>query len=253
MLRLLSYNIRYGGVGRETAIASVIRACSPHIVILQEATRPRVVEQLAALTGLSVWGARRARSLAYLSRLPIARSEWRRPFWSRHAYLELTPADVDVHIVGVHLSAVHAAWTERRRTLELRALLGAIRAHAGRFHVLAGDFNTLAPGELLDPLKLPPRLRSLLWLSGGTIRWQTIHTILKADYVDGWKRAHPDALGVPTFPTWAPHLRLDYVFLPSSFADRLRQCEVVTAPPEVRSASDHFPLFAELDTQRPSG
>jgi len=40
--------------------------------------------------------------------------------------------------------------------------------------VLAGDFNTLAPGEDLDLKRLPPRLRPFVWLSGGRIRWRTI-------------------------------------------------------------------------------
>ena len=46
-LRLLSYNIRHGGVGRVEAIAAVIRDCAPDVVVLQEATRPDVVRALA--------------------------------------------------------------------------------------------------------------------------------------------------------------------------------------------------------------
>ena len=32
-LRVLSYNIRYGGTGREAQIASVIRTCEPDVVV----------------------------------------------------------------------------------------------------------------------------------------------------------------------------------------------------------------------------
>ena len=64
----------------------------------------------------------------------------------------------------MHLSAVHAAWTEHRRVFELRALLKAIARHQPGPHALVGDFNTLAPGELLDIRKLPARLRALVWL-----------------------------------------------------------------------------------------
>ena len=42
-LRLLSYNIRYGGRGRVNSLADVIRAASPEVVLLQEATDPRVI------------------------------------------------------------------------------------------------------------------------------------------------------------------------------------------------------------------
>jgi len=40
----------------------------------------------------------------------------------------------------------------------------AIAAHQHGFHVLAGDFNTLAPGEQLEVGRLPRRLRPFVWL-----------------------------------------------------------------------------------------
>lgn len=243
-LRLLSYNIRHGGVGRVDAIAAVIRACSPDVVVLQEATRPDVVKALAAEAGFAEHGSHRGQSLGYLSRVPIARAVWRRPLLSRHAFLELAPRDRDVHIVGVHLSAVHAAWTERRRLIELASLLRTVRARQHGFHVLAGDFNTLAPGERLDVQRLPVRLRPLVWLSGGSIRWKTVAAVLAAGYADVWRRLHADDTGW-TFPTWDPHLRLDYVFAPGADADRVTRCEVVTTA-GVATASDHLPLLAEL-------
>jgi hypothetical protein len=41
-------------------------------------------------------------------------------------------------------------------------------------------------------------------------------------------------------------VRLDFVFVPGSFANRLRRCEVAKASGDAE-ASDHFPLVAELD------
>jgi exodeoxyribonuclease-3 len=146
----------------------------------------------------------------------------------------------------VHLSAVHSAWTERRRVRELTALLAAIERHQSGFHVLAGDFNTLAPGEELDIRRLPWRLRGVVWLSGRKIRWQTIQLMLEARYVDGYRLLHPTGQGF-TFPTWDPHVRLDYVFLPSPAAGRLKECRVVSGSPRLVEASDHFPLLAELE------
>jgi endonuclease/exonuclease/phosphatase family metal-dependent hydrolase len=51
--RILSYNIRRGGAGREGAIAAVIRTVSPDIVVFEEATRPDVVECVARETGMA--------------------------------------------------------------------------------------------------------------------------------------------------------------------------------------------------------
>jgi len=243
-LRLLSYNIRYGGRGREAELARVIRAVAPDLVVIQEGSRPAVIERLARETGLAHWGSRRGESLAFMSREPVAHAEWHRPRVSRHAFLEIVPAGDRWRVFGVHLSAVHAAWTERRRWYELRALLVAIQQHQHGPHALVGDFNTLAPGELLDVRKLPARLRALVWLSGGRIRWRTIQAVLDAGYADAYRHLQPDLVG-STFPTWDPHVRLDYLFVPQAHVERVSRCQVITDDP-ARGASDHLPLLAEL-------
>jgi exodeoxyribonuclease-3 len=245
-LRLVSYNIRYGGVGREDALAETIRQCAPDIALLQEATRPDVVERLAAATGMSTWGAWAGHSVAFLSRLPIEHHEWHRPPWSRRSFLELVPAGLGVRIFGVHLSAVHSNWTERRRVRELRSILEGIGQHQHGFHVVAGDFNTLAPGEELDDRRLPYRLRAVLWLTGRRIRWQTIQIMLDAQYADAYRTLHPGDAG-HTFPTWDPHVRLDYLFLPGGSVDRLQGCDVVRPGNGTAPASDHYPLLALID------
>jgi exodeoxyribonuclease-3 len=242
-LRLVTYNIRHGGTGREAEMIAVLRACDPDVVILQEATKPAVVERLAQGTGMQTFGSRPRQSLGFLSRVPIAHYEWHRPRMSRHAFLEIVPEGDRVRFFGVHLSAVHAAWTEHRRVRELRALLKSIERHQSGFHVLAGDFNTLAPGELLDIRQLPQRLRALVWLSGGRIRWQTIRIVLDAGYVDVFRALHPEDPGL-SFPTWNPHVRLDYIFVPRNVS-RVSACRMVDHP-DTKAASDHFPLLAEF-------
>ena len=243
--RILSYNIRRGGAGREPAIAAVIRSVAPDIVVLEEATRPDVVERLASETGMEQWSARAGKSLAFLSREPVAFFAARRPAISRHAFLEIVPSTTSWRVFGVHLSAVHAAWTERRRQLELRALLRAVAAHEKGPHVLIGDFNTVAPGDIFDVRRLPGRLRALVWLSGGHIRWRTIATVLSAGYVDSFRQLHPGDVGY-TLPTPDPHVRLDYAFVPGAFAQHVRACEIVKTA-DVAKASDHFPLLLEVD------
>ena len=240
--RLLSYNIRYGGRGCEEHIAAVVSSCQPDLVIFQEATRPEVVDRVAHLCGMAQCGAQPKTSLGFMSRTRVRDHQWHRPRLSRHAFLEIHPADADFTVFGVHLSAVHAAWTERRRAFELGNLLRTIRAHDRGFHLLAGDFNTLAPGDVLDFRKLPARLRALVWLSGGRIRWRTIQIVLNEGYVDAFRRLHPDEQGL-SFPVWDPHVRLDYVFASVGHADRIQECRVVTHQ-AAHLASDHFPLFA---------
>jgi exodeoxyribonuclease III len=246
ILKLLSYNIRYGGTGREDQLAAVIRECEPDLVVLQEATEPYVVERLAQATAMNVWGARPGHSLGFVSRLEISHHEWHPIRGSRRTFLEIVLAGMEVRVFGLHLSAIHSNWTERRRVRELRALLAGIKQHQEGFHVLLGDFNTLAPGELLNTRSLPFRLRPFVWLSGGQIRWETIQMMLDAGYRDGYRIVHPVDKGF-TFPTWDPHIRLDYVFLPEPFADRLKGCQVRNEGPTAATASDHFAILTELE------
>jgi exodeoxyribonuclease-3 len=245
-LKLLSYNIRFGGLGRENLLAEVIRESAADLAVLQEATEPKVVERLARATGMNFWAARPGYSVGFISRIEVSGHEWHPLPRGNRAFLEITLAGTAIRVFGIHLSAVHSNWTERRRVRELRVLLETIKQHQKGFHVLMGDFNTLAPGELFETRLLPLRLRPFVWLSGGSIRWETIQIMLDAGYVDGYRVAHPMEKGF-TFPTWHPQLRLDYIFLPAPFADRIKKCEVRNEGGDVALASDHFPLTADIE------
>jgi endonuclease/exonuclease/phosphatase family metal-dependent hydrolase len=244
-VRLLSYNIRMGGTGREQSLAGVIRACEPDVVVLEEAYVPAVVERLARDCGMQWHGSRAGQSVAFLSRLQPANFTWHEVWFARRSYMELVLAKSKTRIYGVHLSAIHSNLTERRRTRELQFMLENIKAHTNTFHVLTGDFNTLAPGEQLDLSKLPMRLRLVTWLTGGSVRWSTIQILFNKGYSDAYRLFHKDH-GY-TFPTWDPHVRLDYLFVPSNFAKRVTECSVVREVPGVRDASDHMPLLSVID------
>jgi exodeoxyribonuclease-3 len=247
-LRLLSYNIRYGGVGHEDALSTVIRSAAPDIVVLQEATDPRVVARVAEQTGLPHWGSRPGYSTGFLSRHPVAHHAWHRPRKAHHAFLEIVLGDGMPRIFGLHLVAWFSNWSERRRAAELRALLTGIAEHQHGFHVIAGDFNALAPGERLNVERMPRWIQAMVWLSGRDIARSTIQLMLDSGYVDAWRRLHAVGDGY-SFPTWDPHVRLDYLFAPERDAGRLAACEVLREAPSVREASDHFPLLVELRTE----
>ena len=149
---------------------------------------------------------------------------------------------------GLHLSARFSKWDERRRAREIRSLLEGIKRHQDGFHVLVGDFNTLAPGEVVEIKRMPAWIRALIWISGRQLQRETIQFVLDAGYCDGYRMLHPEVKGY-TFPTGDPRVRLDYVFLPCAFKKRLLECEVITEPQQrIRAASDHCPLLAVFAT-----
>jgi exodeoxyribonuclease-3 len=164
--------------------------------------------------------------------------------FGRRSYLEVE-LESGARVFGVHLSAIHSNPTEQRREVELKGILADVAKRPGGFHVLIGDFNTLAPGEKLAVERLPLRLRAVIWLTGRKIRWRTIRLMLDGGYIDGYRIFHQDE-GY-TFPTWDPHVRLDYAFVPTAFASAFRRCDVVRDAPGAREASDHFPLLCEFD------
>ena len=246
IVKLLSYNIRFGGRGREGRLAEVIRAVSPDVVVFQEAIDPDLIAGLAAATNLPFWAARREHSIGYISRLRPSHHEWHYPAGAKHSFLEIVLEGSEARIFGLHLRSMFSKWTERRRVKEIQALLKGIERHQHGFHVLVGDFNTLAPGEILDVRRMPAWIRGLVWLSGRDIQRETIQLMKDSNYVDGYRILHPSDKGY-TFPVWDPHLRLDYVFLPTGFAAQLLRCEVITEPAVASNASDHYPLLAHLE------
>lgn len=245
IFKLLSYNIRFGGKERRKKIAEVINQVQPDLVVFQEASEPEVIKFLSEKCAMKFWAARRKYSLGFISRNEPEKYEWHHPERSKHAFLEIQLPDSEARIFGLHLRARFSKWSERRRHQEIKVLLETIKQHQHGFHALVGDFNTLAPGEVFHLDLMPLWIRALIWASGKDIRRDTIQTILDGGYIDGFRRLYPNEKGY-TFPTWEAHVRLDYIFLPEKFADRLLNFEIIKTP-TAEIASDHFPLLFHLD------
>ena len=163
---------------------------------------------------MAEWRAFRSQSLGFMSRRPVAHASWHRPRLSHHAFIEVVPAGTAVRIFGVHLSAVHRGVD--RAAPRLRAARAAAQHRAitsDGFHVLAGDFNTLAPG---DAARRRPAAAAAA--AAGVAERRTHPLADDSDRArcrlrrrvpreaSGRSRAHaaePD-----------PHVRLDYVFVP---------------------------------------
>jgi exodeoxyribonuclease-3 len=244
MLRVMSYNIRFGGVGRERRIADVIRQVGPDIVMLQEATREAGVREIAEFAGMPYWAARQGHSPAFVSRLSVEHYEWHHCRGMQRPFMEVKLADSDLTLYNIHLRATHSNYTERGRMREVRALLGHLKERERGFHLLVGDFNTLAPGELLSMRKLPMRYRVLAMVLGGRVTYRTIQIMIDSGYIDCYRRLNTDH-GF-TFPARDPHVRLDYYFTPKKYVDRVASCRVVTDIDEPAGATDHLPLMAQV-------
>jgi len=279
LLRVMTYNLYFGGAGRLDAIHAVVAHERPDTITFTEADDQRVVVELAGRLGMEhVWAKGSGdRHIALLSRFPIR--EWRiynRPPLTQ-AVLATKLLISDLHspitLYSLHLLPFLLFPFELQRARALRALLKIIRRAPPGPHLILGDVNAIAPGDRVLQHKNPARMRRVMALQANLIfRW-AIPVLLRAGYVDCYRATHPhswehperrpagaqakpalslaegDAAEADGFTWWTTNrtTRYDYIFADPWFAARLRACRVADDLAEARSASDHFPVIADFD------
>jgi exodeoxyribonuclease-3 len=251
-MRLLTYNILKGGQGREAHIVEVIQSVAPDVVVVQEVLEVGRFRQIATALGMSPYLAQSQGRLplrvGLLSRLPVVDFRTLRlwPVWP--GCLQATVRLANGHfltVFGLHLAAYYPWFLEWWRTHQVRALLRYVRRAAPGLHLLAGDFNAIAPGDQASLAKAPLWVKAQAWFQLGYIPRWALGPLLDVGYVDCFRKLHPEEDGF-TLPSVRPQVRLDYVLAAPSLNDALRECRVITSAKEVTMASDHLPVLAEF-------
>lgn len=243
-IRLLSYNIRFGGGNRIPLIAAVISALEPDLVVLQEATNPHAVDRLAAEAGFRHVLRRPGWSVAWLGREAPRGHQWHRPVHGR-GFLEVEPGGCDLRVVGLHLPAGLSARGERARLRHVDGMLESLGGGADDRTVLVGDLNSVSRGDEPRVAAMPLWLRLLLHFDGG-IRTDVIDRFAHEGWIDAFRRLHPEQPGF-TLPPAAPQVRLDYLLVPHAVIPSVTACGPVDDVPLVERASDHLPLLSVFD------
>ncbi|GII21613.1 endonuclease/exonuclease/phosphatase family protein [Planosporangium mesophilum] len=258
-LTVMTYNIKNGGRGgRLDAIARIIKEQRPDVLALQELQHHhrhggRLIRLLAEATGARAFLSRSrlgGQPVAVLVSEPatvISARHLRRPF--HHAAGEVTVrTDAGpLTVIGTHLYPFSGA----RRLWEARWL--ASRADSRRMVLLMGDLNSLDPWtDHTERIRaLPAHHRSRHLRSGGEVDTRAVRALADAGFVDLYRRAGttgPDH----TVPTTHGNggefsrMRLDYILGTEPVARLVRSCRVVRGG-DTESASDHYPVVAELD------
>lgn len=255
MPRLLSYNILDGGARRESALLSVLAVQNADMIALVEADDPSVVVKLARELEMDfIHAPGNSKASALLSRFPISQT-------INHALLHQTLSkslleatvvapDGNEWVIGVlHLHARATEEDESQREGEMEQVLKIFERHraAGRPHLLAGDFNSNAPYQQIDPTRCKPGTREAWQKNGGHIPRRVVSRILHAGYVDSLHALHPDqAQARGTFSTEFPGQRVDYILTSGIEPSRLRAAWITYDPP-ADEASDHFPIGLAWD------
>jgi exodeoxyribonuclease-3 len=248
-VRILTYNLYFGGTGRLEDIYTVLAHANADVVALTEADDPQVVATLAERLELyHLWAEGSGdRHIATLSRFPIL--EWqiyRRPPLTQ-AVLEtkLALPSGTVSIYNAHFLPTLLLPFELRRWQAAGKLLQIVQTRPPGPHVIAGDLNAIAPGDRVLQHNNPARMRRLMALQLNIIFRLAVSRLLKAGYVDCFRHLHPNDDGF----TWMPGnltTRYDYILADPVMAAQLHTCRVIDDIQAICTASDHLPLLAEF-------
>jgi exodeoxyribonuclease III len=229
-VRVMTYNIWDGGLGRLPLIEEVVRAQAPDAVALQEVTDRAAAEGLAARLGMHyVHGDANSQfDVAWLSRRPADRAE-------NHRLPELAKTLLEIRLGDVRLFATHLVHgrnvaADRTRLREIDTI-AEVLARVDGPHVLVGDLNAVHPADGLGEPDEPVAYVSR----------KPVARLLEAGYVDAFRTVHPAERGW-TYTARQPWARLDHVLVSGL---EVRACDVVTTAPAA-GASDHFSVVAEL-------
>jgi exodeoxyribonuclease-3 len=260
-LTVMTYNIKNGGRGgRLDAITRVINEQRPDVLALQELGHyhrhgGRLMRHLAEATGMHAFLTRSrcgGQPVAVLVADPTAvtsAGHLRRPF--HHAAGEVTVSTDrgPLTVIGTHLYPFSGG----RRLWEARWL--ADHADPERMVLLMGDLNSLDPWtDHTERIRaLSPRYRPRHLLRSGDVDTRAVRALADAGFIDVFRRTGSDAHGLAyTAPTGHggggefSGMRLDYILGTEPVARLVRTCRVVSGG-DRESASDHYPVVAELD------
>jgi endonuclease/exonuclease/phosphatase family metal-dependent hydrolase len=189
-MRVLTYNILDGGIGRESFILETIEAIKPDIVMLQEVFDSTPLENFGSRLNMHYFLARgnSRRHLAIMSRFPIVEAHSYRPFppslkSTLNARLEYLPGQF-VHAFGIHLVPHPFIMFELWRKWEIDVALRKAVLFDSEPCLLAGDFNAIAPGDAPNTQSWPKLLKFMLALQGGRLFRLAIQGILAKGFVD---------------------------------------------------------------------
>lgn len=246
---VLTYNIEFGGRGREKALLAVLRAANADIISLTEADDPDVVAFLARELGLHhAWEQGSGdRHITTLSRFEITETRIHNRPPLTQAVLETVhalPAG-PLRVFNIHFLPYLLLPFEFRRWQAVGKLLELVRTRPRGPHLLVGDINSVGPGDRVLQRRNPVRMQRVMALQLFFVFRLAIPRLLRAGYTDCFRSLHPDADGF-TWMTGNPTTRYDYILADPRLSACLSDCQVLDSLPDVEQASDHYPLIAEF-------
>lgn len=247
-MRIMTYNVLDGGLGRIDPLAEVILAQEPDVLCLQEVTDESRLDQLNARLGMHVSlgrpttpGDRPSMAVAILTREPV---EWHQAIYLSpdRSALRVDFKKPKLSVVTLHLTG-RATRTAEATRLEQWARLQVATAFLQHPSLLCGDFNAQPPAEDVDATQLRDQDAAHLERDGApTVPQRLYPAVVAAGWVDVAAKL---GTAKPTFTAERPALRYDHVFANAAAEPLVTACAVVESR-LARFASDHLPVVADL-------
>ncbi len=231
-MRVMTYNILDGGVGRIDPLCHVIESARPDVVLLCEAIEHGQVMTMARKLKMEIFPAQSLRNprgaVALLSKLEIVEATNLSAVDERHRHGALEAGirygNKVVRIFGTHLGDEPVP--EQYCSIELGAMMECARRYPDDPRIILGDFGI--PEAPVSPI------------GGGG--WMAALT------ADGWMDAQSiaaEATEEATWPTYQPSVRRDFIFIKSHPGLRINSYQVIRNPLS-RFAGDHYPVVTEI-------
>lgn len=249
MLRVLTYNLEFGGRKQLPAITTVLQQVNAAVIGLTEADDEAVVQTLAERLQMYHLWARGSgdRHIALLSKYPIG--DWhvynRPPLTQAVLQAQIDAPGGVFTVFNIHFLPYLLLPYELHRWRAVGALLRLIRQNPPGPHLILGDLNAIGPGDRVLHRHNPARMRRVMAWQLFIVFRLAIPRLLRAGYTDCFRHLHPDEDGF-TWHTGNRTTRYDYILADRVFAAALHSCRVVADVEGVKTASDHYPVLAEF-------
>ena len=253
-MRLVSYNILDGGVGRADPIAEILQAQNADLVVLLEADDLSVVERIAGRLAMDfVHSGGKKHACAVLSRFAIRESvnyALLHPDLSNSFTLAtmVEPGGRLWRVGAVHLHAQALIEDEQVRLREIEAILYLMQRlrDSGMSHVLAGDFNANSPIQKIAREECKASTQKQMDQNGGLIPRGAMTRLLEEGYLDTLcVRRGGEAAEMGSFSTQHPGQRVDYILTHGITSRQIADAWIETDR-LAKYASDHYPVGVDI-------
>jgi exodeoxyribonuclease III len=238
-MKIISWNIKRGGAGREELIAAAVADHAPDVAVLVEyfPDRSAPLVELLATQGFRWTHAAEPTDapprVLIASRTPIEPVPPSAPDLELcNRWAEVLISSHDLRLAGVYVPVTGNRPGRKRRMWQ------AVRAAADRRgsepYMVVGDWNTgdfpldkSRPGR---PFKFTGEHRELL----------------ASGYTDAWRHFHPDTAEYSWYRHDGTGFRIDHAFVSPSLLPRLKDCKY-SHDERVAGVSDHSILIVDLE------